>query len=1209
MATRSGQANEAGSVHRRGVAAYLAAHGLASRPVAAAAPGPGNPTPVALAFETAHATDDLLCTLSNDSRLFISAKRTCGDDRHLRQTITQWADQVDHLRPGDRLVLATAEPRGIVRDLAPALNRRRDASGTVFPAREQTALDTLRERLAGIPHEKHDRILDAAVVLVVDATEPGNLHHDVASALLEGTVVPAGSGVAALSHLETHLHTRAGSAYTGDLEGWVNQLVDRGVPVYADRRGPAATAINARRIAVAHYRTALAADAGQVDLTVLAEDLEPLVVDDLVEHLQVTVHGSGKDRHPVSLLTLARRRPRLLVEGLPGAGKSAAVTQLAARWAGDRAAPLPILVRLRDLVRSCSAPSDVTLARLCETAAWRAPVNEQPDLVDAMLRTVARGEAVLLLDGLDECLDRRTVVAAGLKQTLAGLPDDTGVLLTTRPSGVTTAGRLALDEVRLTTPRRLDAVLLRLLRHIADVRIPAADRDAWVAERAQRVRSITGAHKDLGSVPLLAVLITLVVADSSDPALPEDTAQVLHRAVVQTVSRWERQRSQLPGAQPGPTDRQLLLGFGAIGHLLSQQAEVTVAGANGAVASIMTTHWGLATAPSAEIADAVRRFWDDHVGVFVAGPEGRVLPRSRVFAEIGAAMHCPTMSPGQLVTWMSAAIADPDRHNALLLAAQLDNRVVDELLQPGDDGDIRGRLAAAAVRAGAALSADQAGRLLNRLTENAATAGTGSPEPTMPADRATSPKRPSAAELINRMDERRLRRDGPVWPWALEIARLPLPNSLENRRAEALAGLRLSDDQHRVARGIAALASADYSDRPLTPHERDDVLGMLAVPLPPEGQLLQSSRRRLVLGQSVGVLEGLGQGTAGAAARLPELDDEAIERIKALAHRAGARDADDIAVAMRAHGHDLELTRLGAETWALIAQATDESRAVSRILLTTIAGLPAEDVRLTAAHRWRLPALCDFLTLLGIGDVTMPDYRAVLHDSEPTCENWLRLMALAADVDLSRLAAQARAALEEEAGTDDPDNREEVFDMASAWPAADDRQLVFGRISTEEHPTVVGLLTARSDWIAESAARLLWDAGVPGLDQQVAGTLSPALPPGRRFLLSVLCCVLSPDLAVRALGFLDTEDPALRWAAATVARDDDDDPQLAALRAQALDDEDATVRVAAGAVSLGQGGVSPPEYWSCRSCGQRNKLSDADCHSCDWGSRPDPRHV
>jgi hypothetical protein len=111
--------------------------------------------------------------------------------------------------------------------------------------------------------------------------------------------------------------------------------VDRGVQVYADRHGPAAAAISARRNAVERYRAALAADAGQVDLTMLAEDLQPLVVDGLVEQLQVAVPGDDRDRDAVSLLALVRRRTRLLVEGLPGAGKSDAMTQLAARWASD----------------------------------------------------------------------------------------------------------------------------------------------------------------------------------------------------------------------------------------------------------------------------------------------------------------------------------------------------------------------------------------------------------------------------------------------------------------------------------------------------------------------------------------------------------------------------------------------------------------------------------------------------------------------------------------------------------------------------------------------------------------------------------------------------------------------------------------------------------------------------------------------------------
>lgn len=1203
MPSRSGQANEAGSVHRRGVAIYLAAHGLASRPVAAADPGPGKPTPVALAFETSHATDDLLCTLSDKSRLFISAKRACGNDAQLQDTVDQWLGQVDDLQPGDRLVLATAEPKGIVRDLGKALSRRRAAPTSVFPVKEQEALSALRKRMTDTPKEKQDRVLDAAAVLIVDADQPGRPQHDVASSLLEGMVVPAGSGVTALSHLEAHLHTQAGSAYAGDVEAWVDHLVDLGVPVYTDRRGAAGATIRARQVAVERYRVSLSAEAGRVDLTLLADDLEPLIVGDLAEHLQVTINGSDRDRQKVALLTLARRRPRLLIEGLPGVGKSAAMTQLAARWATDLAAPLPILVRLRDFVRTCQSPADVTLARLCERAASRAPASEQADLAEAMQESIARGEAVLLLDGLDECLDRRALVADGLKQVLSALPTETGVLLTTRPSGMTPAGRLTLDAVRLTTPRNLDTVLDQLLRHVAEVRVPEADRDDWVAERGRRVRDIRRAHGDLGSVPLLSVLIALVVADAYDSAPPEHTAQVLHRAVTQTVSRWERRRPLLPeGTPPGPSDRQLLIGFETIGFLLSHQADASVADVDAAVTSAMATRWGLAPEPAAEVADLVRSFWDDHVGVFVADPTGNVVPRSRVFAEIGAAMYCPTMPPNELSNWTSAAVADPDRHTALLLAAQLDQRIIGELLKPGSDSDVRSRLAAAATHSGAALGAEQAAQLLDLLAHAAQIAATTAPPTPSPQTTGSATGKPTAKQLIATLDERRLRRDGPVWPWALEIARLPLPPSLEPRRAEALAALSLSEDRHHVARGIAVLTAADTSDRPLTPDERDVVLRMLAVPLPPKVELQQPSRRRLVIGQSEGLLTGLGQGAARAATRLSELDGRAVELITALAPRASHRDAIAIAAAMRANGYDLKLPSLSPETFALIQQASDDYRDGSRILLSAIANLAEDEVALTAAQRWRLPDLCDFIALLDDDSVSIPDFRiAVRRDSESTRALWIRTMALAADFDLSLLAAQARAALEEDA----PNDQVALpFEMASAWPV-DGGELNFGRIAPVGPSEVVELLAAQSDWIAESAARLLWDTRLSGLDDEVAA-LVPAVPPGRRFLVAVLCCTLSAQPAVRAQRFFETEDPALRRAAAAVSQDDERDQQLEALRAQALLDADATIRIAAGAASLDEADVPPPAYWSCHWCTHRNDLDAEECDDCEWGSRPRP---
>jgi hypothetical protein len=120
-----GQANEAGSLHRAGVAAYLAAHGLAGAAVEAAGYAEGGPHPVSVALESGDAVDDIRCGLSDGTLLFAQAKRECGLDRQFRSTVAQWAAQVPTLREGDRIALAAGRVKGMIRALGPALARRR----------------------------------------------------------------------------------------------------------------------------------------------------------------------------------------------------------------------------------------------------------------------------------------------------------------------------------------------------------------------------------------------------------------------------------------------------------------------------------------------------------------------------------------------------------------------------------------------------------------------------------------------------------------------------------------------------------------------------------------------------------------------------------------------------------------------------------------------------------------------------------------------------------------------------------------------------------------------------------------------------------------------------------------------------------------------------------------------------------------------------
>jgi hypothetical protein len=127
----------------------LAAHGLASRGLSAADHATDGPFPMRLEFETDQPTDDINCLLSDGSRMYVSAKRTCGNDQHLRNTVQQWVGQAATLNDGDQLVLAIAQPKGIVRDLGNALRRRR-AGSPVYLANEEKALKVLERLLARV---------------------------------------------------------------------------------------------------------------------------------------------------------------------------------------------------------------------------------------------------------------------------------------------------------------------------------------------------------------------------------------------------------------------------------------------------------------------------------------------------------------------------------------------------------------------------------------------------------------------------------------------------------------------------------------------------------------------------------------------------------------------------------------------------------------------------------------------------------------------------------------------------------------------------------------------------------------------------------------------------------------------------------------------------------------------------------------------------
>ena len=1172
-ASRGGRANEAGSLYRSGVAAYLAAHGLVGRGVEAAGYAEGGPAPVMLSFETGDAVDDIRCGLADGTVLWLQAKRACGADAHLEATAAQWVGQVASMHEGDKIGLATAEPRGAVRDLGAALDRRRRSPQVAGPFRpsETSALDALRDRLpAGTPQQTADQVMDVAIVMALAASSATDEGFRSVAYLLDGTVVPAGSGTAAISALQRAFQQQAAVGTGSSLDDWLKILADAGLAVYPDAGGPAGPRRRAELDAVAAHRARLAGRDGILEFSLLADDLLPMTFEPLADLLYLEV--PRRDLRDAELLGTARRWTRMLLTGLPGMGKSTALEQVAARWAADASAPVPVLVQLRDIARRHPRrATDITLPVLIEVATAGAPEQERMSLRRALEQAVASGDAVLLLDGLDECQDRRAVVADGLAAVAGSLPDCTGIVLATRDSGLAAAGKLKMSEARLTYPPRLDLVLARLLDHIADCRVPEADREQWVGQHQQQLDEIRGSHPDLWRIPLFAILLTLLIARPAPAPLPAGRARLLAEAVRDTVERWELARLSETSPGPGMRTEQLLDGYGEIAHvLIGEPGGCPTDIVNRHLEAMLAERWGLAPGKARAQADDVMAFWDEHAGVFVASQAtGDIEPRSRVFAEAGEAMWVARQAPAIRRDWFSAALTDDDRREQAVLAAGLSADVASELIEAASQAAdpatrSRGLLwAADATTEGADPAAETLAALIDAL-----------------AQAASSPAAP-ATKLPGDMPELDDSVPSPGWPYAMRIAMLPLPGALRQRRDRVLAGRELNEDERPLAAALAALADAGTDARDaLEPVQQTAVHRLLARPLPESA-----------------LLPGHLQAAERAARYARQLGHDAVAAIYRIAGRGYLRDYKRIQSLLVTLGFsDPEPLRLSVRTTRFVAEELDLWEDWEPFFA---AAASLETPRaLTAPERWRYPDLATLDDLLGTENVTLTAIKHAFTTDQVLLPECLRAAARAAGLDLSAISAEAAVVLDQW-----PAGNRDVINVMFAPPPSLLPAFDSARLDDRDKDVLLDALGATSDWLAGIARALLLPAHDPMTGQRAAD-LIPNVPPSRREDVAIVAVANDPsppDAAARLLGDVDPLVRAGAAAAAQMLANSGDAGTWTPVLTRAREDGDLTVRMAVGTDEATAGTAAA---WTCRNCGQINDVDAGRCSQCNKDTRP-----
>lgn len=1199
----AGQAAAVGFSHGEAVAAYLAVQGITGEPLHALEL---DATVISLALETADQVDDLRCELSDGSVLLLQAKRECGADDQLRSTVSQWVAQALDERGadgGERPVLVgivSERFAGKITALPEALRRRRRAVPGVASAPEGEALAALTSVLSttqgssgrAMSGDHRERLLDMAFALRVDAREPDKDQFGAASAWLAAVGVE--NSRAGLEALQQHFRTQTSRRGGSTVDEWLTVLAEAGHPVAADPRGRLGQLRMAERRALEEYRHGWVGQRDRLVLSPLAGQLPPMHVPELLSSYRVDVGAAddGPQRHGYDLATIARCWGRLVITGLPGAGKSCALEQLAAAWADHPDAPIPVLVRLKDAAADIDTVHGFTLEGLVDKAVTRGSVDR--GLLVSRLTTALRdGEAALLLDGLDECGTLAGAIADGIADIAQSLPATTGIVMTTRRTTSREAEKLGLPAVELETPSTLRTTLRHLVRHAGQAEGHAAD-SAWVMERQAWVENASASDRGLWSVPLLATLMALRIVDGRSSIGRTSRARLIAGAVTHSAQRWLEQEHAVEAVVKQQVMPAMVVeGFAVVAHALAGGDVMHRSRAVAAVEDhLRGQRWNRSLGDARAVADAVVDFWDRHVGAFVV-ERGIVEARAVHLVEIGDGMWAVDQDHQVRDRWVGAAIDSDNRRESVVLAAGLSEDVLGSLVEaaasapPGSNARRRALewSAAAAVdhQGGPAVVTRVYERLIDALSVEAS------------ATRSRPAAVPAADSAHRRAQEER---DGPSWRWVRLLAGLPLPPATRARR-ENLLGRQPLDDEQRVTADALRLVTDTVTDgeTSLPAEAAAACRALLRLPVPPHepGTIQRSPRRaHFVIPDGPRLLSGH-VAAAVLLARFPQVLDEAgVEALHRLHGRASLDQAAAIRASLKAHGLEAPPDGLRATLKAVRRAVEGRYR-----WFYAAAAACGSTVDLDRASRWDLAALRAAAALMHLPGASIPQQRRAAEADPVEAALVVGAVADAHGIDRQRLAAQARYVAD--AGDEDRALRRDRVMLAPS-PAGVAQQ----DLATALPPVVVedllDVFVGGCALLADTARDLIYATGDPEVGDRLLARV-PDLPSHRRWMGSVVGVLLSDQPAVAAEQLLASSDGPTRAGAAAAARyvAEDGDPHAAAVVERSRLDADLTVRLDGGAE---QHEALHADHWSCPCCASKQPLARLDCGNCPDGARP-----
>lgn len=1182
-----GRGNEGGSLHRAGIAAYLAAYGLLGRrPPLGDDTAPG--APERLWLEAAGAVDDIHCRFAGGGRWELQAKKTCHWDATFSDVVGQWISAVrcGNYSRDDRVALVAGHASKPLGYLGDAFRRRRRATDDPLLRREHDALERLRvQAVSDGWADIFTEVVSRAMVIEFEAENSTHARFAEGAALLDGSVVATDHGAAAMNALARFFHEEAGRSGASGSDEWLGAIERALIPPGPSSRA----AVAGRARAIQAYRHRLGEQKDLLDVDHLAGGAAPMAVPDLLETFQVTLPDAGGDspRDSASLSHLARRWRRFGVVGLPGSGKTTALEQLAAAWAVDVEAPLPILVRLETALPMLRSRRRLQVDDWCKLGE-----EVSDDIVPMLADFLREGRAALLLDGLDECRDQQGRAAAAIRALVPKLSPETSLIFSVREVASRVASTVGLPLTVLDEPRQLDGRVLDLVEHVGRSEgAPPHDLEA----RRQWVEKSQQAHRDVWRIPLFAVLLAVHAARTESSELPATRAEALVAAVEDSVRRWERVKAHAPAAwEPDLHPRMLLEGFMAIGHEVMLDRS-TVDGVVRTVAGELGPGWGLDSSRRRAIAEDVVAWWTQRVGAFFE-EEGRLLPRLRTFAEVGDAMWVAGAPPKRRDDWLKRVTDAPEAfREPALLAASLDSEVANGLIAAAHSWESV-LVAADATLQGASPTTEALVDLVRRLG-----ALFKRPPPPLPE---TDEDGHLDLRLAGYDDEA----DGPGWRFATRLARLQLPPGLRPTRDAFLKGAQ--GERRVVLDALVAATDCRTDGREPNEEERQALQAVLDLPVPEREPREPSRSRGVITISSPTVLGGRAE-AAVAAIPLVGLDPATADAAARLSWWSPVDVSDRLRSAVWAAGFE-DAVRESSDSFGLGRTISSflgpDPHVHVRFILSTGSELSAGTEVWTEPWReWRLDAACALYELLHVGRHAIGAGPAAVKRTPEIVRHLVHIAARSLPFSKAVLAAECKRALgmleEDDLGTA---VLLHVEPEPSRRRSSEPPLIVEGDLET-----LATCLKSPNPWLFSVAAGWLGAVNRPELLAVFWETIEAMWPEHRRWVARWLPQASGRPEVYR--DWADGDDPVLRVAAAAVvARTAHDISALKSL----LRHGDLMVRVeiVRGLAKNPRPLLSDaallivedePNEWTCGKCGSVEAISSWDCTNCSTGYRPD----